>query len=208
MRTRAERHIEEMGGVTLRIIAGKFKAKKLVSPKTEKTRPTLDRVKEALFSILEPYMKEASVLDLFSGTGNLGLESISRGAKFAWMNDKEKLGVSTIISNTKLTKSEKCVKITNKDYIKCLHQILNENILFDVIFLDPPYDSDLGINSLKIISESKNKYLKKDGIIIYETDKNFLSKIDGKVSLDEFQNLKCIDTRTYSNVVLKLYNWR
>ena len=131
----------------MRIIAGKFKAKRLVSPKTEKTRPTLDRVKEALFSILEPYMREAEVLDLFSGTGNLGLESISRGAKFAWMNDKEKLGISTIISNTKLTKAEKYVKITNKDYIKCLNQILKENMQFDVIFLDPPYDSNLGINS-------------------------------------------------------------
>ncbi len=192
----------------MRIIAGKFKAKRLVSPKTEKTRPTLDRVKEALFSILEPYMKEAEVLDLFSGTGNLGLESISRGAKFAWMNDKEKLGISTIISNTKLTKAEKYVKITNKDYIKCLNQILKENMQFDVIFLDPPYDSNLGINSLQTISESGDKYLKKDGIIVYETDKNFLSKIEGKVSLDEFKNLKCIDTRTYSNVVLKLYTWR
>jgi len=75
----------------MRIIAGKFKAKRLVSPKTTKTRPTLDRVKEALFSILEPYMHNANVLDLFSGTGNLGLESISRGAKFAWLNDKEKV---------------------------------------------------------------------------------------------------------------------
>lgn len=192
----------------MRIIAGKFKAKRLVSPKTEKTRPTLDRVKEALFSILEPYIKEANVLDLFSGTGNLGLESISRGASFAWLNDKERLSISTIISNAKLTKAEKYVKITNKDYIKCLSQILKENIQFDIIFLDPPYDSNLGINSLKLISENKGKILKEDGIIVYETDKSFLSKIDGKISLDEFENLRCFDTRTYSNVVLKLYTWR
>lgn len=192
----------------MRIIAGKFKAKRLVSPKTDKTRPTLDRVKEALFSILETYIKEANVLDLFSGTGNLGLESISRGASFAWLNDKERLSISTIISNAKLTKAEKYVKITNKDYIKCLSQILKENIQFDIIFLDPPYDSNLGINSLKLISENKGKILKEDGIIVYETDKSFLSKIDGKISLDEFENLRCFDTRTYSNVVLKLYTWR
>lgn len=102
----------------MRIIAGKYKAKKLVSPRTNKTRPTLDRVKEALFSIINSYVKDANVLDLFSGTGNLGLESLSRGAKFAWMNDKEKLGVSTIISNTKLTKAEKYVKISSLTLLK------------------------------------------------------------------------------------------
>ena len=159
----------------MRIIAGKYKAKKLVSPRTNKTRPTLDRVKEALFSIINSYVKDANVLDLFSGTGNLGLESLSRGAKFAWMNDKEKLGVSTIISNTKLTKAEKYVKITNKDYVKCLNQIVKENIKFDIIFLDPPYDSNMGINSLNIISESKNKILSLDGVIVYETDETFSS---------------------------------
>ncbi len=195
----------------MRIIAGKFKAKKLNSPRTEKTRPTLDRVKEALFSIIDSYVLDASVLDLFSGTGNLGLEAVSRGAKFAWLNDKENIGVSTIISNTKLTGAEKYVKITNKDYVKCLNQIMKENILFDVIFLDPPYDSNLGVNTLKIISDNKDKILSKDGIIIYETDKNFLSKFNIKQKLsniDELENISCIDTRNYGNVILKLYKWR
>ena len=192
----------------MRIIAGKYKGKKLNSPKTDKTRPTLDRVKEALFSILIPYIDDANVLDLFSGTGNLGLESISRGAKFAWMNDKEKLGVCTIISNTKLTKAEKYVKITNKDYVKCLNQIIKEDIKFDIIFLDPPYDSKMGINSLKIISDNKNKILNEDGIIVYETDKSFMSKIDEQKELENFDNLQCFDTRNYGNVILKLYNWR
>lgn len=192
----------------MRIIAGKYKAKKLVSPRTNKTRPTLDRVKEALFSIINSYVKDANVLDLFSGTGNLGLESLSRGAKFAWMNDKEKLGVSTIISNTKLTKAEKYVKITNKDYVKCLNQIVKENIKFDIIFLDPPYDSNMGINSLNIISESKNKILSLDGVIVYETDKTFLSEIKDEQILENFENLVCIDTRNYGNIILKLYKWR
>ena len=70
----------------MRIIAGKFKAKRINSPKTEMTRPTLDRVKEALFSMLMPYIQDAIVLDLFSGTGNLGIEALSRGAKFAYPN--------------------------------------------------------------------------------------------------------------------------
>lgn len=194
----------------MRIIAGKYKAKRLNSPKTELTRPTLDRVKEALFSIIEPYVEQAYVLDLFSGTGNLGLESISRGAKFAWLNDDKNITISTIISNVELTKSQNYVKITKKDYNKCLNQIVNQNILFDIIFLDPPYDTMLGINSLKFISDNKGKVLNNDGIIIYETDKNFIQKtsMKNKDIFDSFENLSCIDSKTYSNVVLKLYKWR
>lgn len=193
----------------MRIIAGKFKAKRINSPKTEMTRPTLDRVKEALFSIIGGYIDGANVLDLFSGTGNLGLESISRGAKFALLNDDKNIAISTIISNVQLTNTQNCVKISKKDYTKCLNQIIKENMVFDVIFIDPPYDSDLGINSLKIISDSKDKILAKDGIIIYETDKNFITKCNKKDPnvLDDFENLECVDERTYSNVVLKIYKW-
>ena len=195
----------------MRIIAGRAKAKKLISPKTDKTRPTLDRVKEALFSIIDGYLKDAIVLDLFGGTGNLALEAISRGAKFAWINDKESLSISTILSNAKLTNSLECVKITKKDYAKCLGQIARENMLFDIIFLDPPYDSMLGVETLTKISESENQVLKKDGIIIYETDKNFLLKLEKSNKaeiLNSFKNLQCIDERAYGNVVLKMYKWR
>lgn len=195
----------------MRIIAGKNKAKKLVSPKTEKTRPTLDRVKEALFSIINDYIEGANVLDLFGGTGNLALEAISRGAKFAWINDREKLSITTIVQNVNLTNSQQCVKITRKDYIKCLSQIENESMLFDIIFLDPPYDSNYGIDVLDKISESKDKILNKNGIIIYETDKNFLLKLKNSNRaeiLNSFKNLQCIDTRAYGNVVLKMYKWR
>ena len=193
----------------MRIIAGKYKAKVINSPKTEKTRPTLDRVKEAMFSILIPYTLDANVLDLFSGTGNLGLESISRGAKFAWLNDRSNIAISTIISNVELTNAKTCVKITKKDYIKCLRQIQNQNMYFDIIFLDPPYDSKFAIETLKYISENKN-ILAKDGIIVYETDKNYMTKLEKKgIKLaDEFSNLECIDNRNYGNVVLKFFKWR
>lgn len=194
----------------MRIIAGNLKAKRIEGPKTEKTRPTLDRVKEALFSILTSKVYDSYVLDLFSGTGNLAIESLSRGAKFAWLNDHQNVCISTILNNIKLTNLENCVKITKKDYTKCLNQIVNEDYTFDIIFLDPPYDSSLGIDTLNFISNSKNKVLKKDGIIVYETDKAFLKKIQMKNSniLDEFENLECFDTRQYGTVVIKLYKWR
>lgn len=195
----------------MRIIAGRAKAKRLISPKTEKTRPTLDRVKEALFSIINNYIDDANVLDLFGGTGNLAIEAISRGAKFAWINDKESLSISTILSNVKLTNTMEYVKITKKDYTKCLNQIAKENMLFDVIFLDPPYESNYGIDTLEKISESENQFLKDDGIIIYETDRNFLLKLEKNNKaeiLNSFKNLQCIDERAYGNVVLKMYKWR
>lgn len=192
----------------MRIIAGNLKAKRINGPKTEKTRPTLDRVKESLFSILGSKIKEAYVLDLFSGTGNLGIESISRGAKFAWLNDKEISSISTIISNIKLTKLEDYVKITKKDYTKCLVQIQNEKICFDVIFLDPPYESKLAIDTLKYISSTNpGEILRKDGVIVYETDKNFIKSNNCSI-FDNFENLECFDKRNYGNVVLMLYKWR
>ena len=195
----------------MRVISGKARGTILHSIDDIKTRPTLDRVKEALFSIIDGYIKDSEVLDLFGGTGNLALEAISRGAKFAWINDKESLSISTILSNAKLTNSLECVKITKKDYAKCLSQISKEEMLFDVIFLDPPYDSNLGIDTLEKISESENQFLKKDGIIIYETDKNFLLKLEKNNKaeiLNSFKNLQCIDERAYGNVVLKMYKWR
>ncbi len=194
----------------MRIIAGRNKAKVLNSPKTDKTRPTLDRVKEALFSIVDSYILDSNVLDLFSGTGNLGLEAISRGAKFAWLNDDKNIAISTIISNALLTNSQNYVKITKKDYMKCLAQIQKEDITFDIIFLDPPYDSNLGINTLKYISDSNSNILTKDGIIIYETDKSFINKIsktNEKIFYD-FNSLELVDKRTYGNVVLFMYKWR
>ena len=193
----------------MRIISGNLRAKKINSPKTDKTRPTLDRVKEAMFSIINPYIQDSNVLDLFSGTGNLGLEAISRGAKFVLLNDDKNIAISTIISNVELTNTRNYVKITMKDYRKCLNQIQKEERLFDIIFLDPPYDSDLAINSLKFISDTNDKILSKDGIIVYETDKNFVAKCNKKSEgmLLKIGNLVCYDTRTYSNVVLMFYKW-
>ena len=118
----------------MRIIAGKFRGRKLESFDIESTRPTLDRIKEPLFSILMPYMEGARVLDLFSGTGNLALEAISRGASFAWLNDINRQALKVIIGNVRLTGCENCVKITGKEYEKCLKQIHAQGHKFDIIF--------------------------------------------------------------------------
>ena len=180
----------------MRIIAGKWKSKRLNSPKTTKTRPTLDRVKEALFSMLMPYLQDAVVLDLFSGTGNLGIEALSRGAKFVYFNDCNNDAVKVIYSNVQLTNYENYAKITKKDYEKCLGSLNDENIIFDIIFLDPPYESKVERKCLSLISNSN--IIDKDTIIILESDKEkeFDESIDG---------LCLVDKRTYGRVMLRMY---
>ena len=180
----------------MRIIAGKYRGRKLQEFNVETTRPTLDRIKEPLFSILMPYMEDARVLDLFSGTGNLGIEAVSRGAKFCWLNDINKSALKVIISNVRLTGCENCVKITGKEYEKCLKQIHNEGEKFDVIFLDPPYNANYEVKVLNLIVEYD--ILDKGGIIILESDKR--KQID-----ENIPGLKLKDERTYGRVIIRFY---
>lgn len=180
----------------MRIIAGKFKGRKLVEFEVDSTRPTLDRIKEPMFSILMPYLSDAKVLDLFSGTGNLALEAISRGASFAWLNDMNKRALKVISSNVRLTQCEKCVRITGKDYEKCLKQLHEEGMVFDVIFLDPPYECKYEEKMLKLIADYG--ILDDSGVIVLESDKR-------KDVEENIQGLKLKDKRTYGRVVIRLY---
>lgn len=180
----------------MRIIAGKFRGRKLLEFENESTRPTLDRVKEPLFSILTPYIKDSCVLDLFSGTGNLAIEAISRGASFAWLNDINMRALKVIYGNVRLTGIENYVKITKKEYEKCLKQVSKENMKFDIIFLDPPYACDYEKNVLKKIVEYD--LLKSNGIIVLESDKR--KEIDCSIP-----GLNLKDERTYGRVIIRFY---
>lgn len=152
----------------MRIIAGKYKAKRLNSPKTDKTRPTLDRVKEALFSKINFELQDSVVLDLFAGSGALALESISRGAKEAVLCDSSREAIKIIKQNIEKTKTNEKTLILNLDYKKALEDLKNKDIKFDIVFLDPPYQTDFAEEAVKIIIE--NKLLNEDAIIILETD--------------------------------------
>lgn len=180
----------------MRIIAGKYRGRKLLEFENESTRPTLDRVKEPLFSILTPYLKDAKVLDLFSGTGNLAIEAVSRGASFAWLNDINIRALKVIYGNVRLTCLENCVKITRKEYEKCLKQISKENMKFDVIFLDPPYASNYEYDVLEKIKEYN--ILEQGGIIVLESDKR--KELDFNIP-----GLNLKDERTYGRVIIRFY---
>ena len=177
----------------MRVISGKARGKKLNSLQGLETRPTLDRVKEAVFNIIQFNLKDSNVLDLFSGSGALGIEALSRGAKKAFFCDNSKKAIEVIKSNIQATKLIDESRIINKDYIDAIDQLKIDDEKFDIIFLDPPYKSDYAIKAIKNILE--NKLLAEDGIIIVETDdKNKITEIERNKEIEVY------DTRKYGIV--------
>lgn len=152
----------------MRIISGSARGTKLVTLLGESTRPTLDRVKEPLFSIIQNEIVDSTVLDLFSGSGALGIESLSRGAKTAVFCDKNREAIEIISKNIEKTRLKESSIVINNDYIKCLEILKSENMKFDLIFLDPPYKTNFAIDALKRILELD--LLAQNGIVIIETD--------------------------------------
>ena len=178
----------------MRIIAGKNKGTKLNTLEgNDVTRPTLDRVKESLFSILYPYLEESVVLDLFAGSGALALEALSRGAKYAVLCDKSYKAIKVIKENVSKTKQEENIEIINKDFETAIKSLSEKNKKFDIIFLDPPYKTNYIQKSVDLIIEKQ--LLNEDGIIIAETD-----ELDKVLRQIENEKINIYDIRKYGRV--------
>ena len=147
----------------MRVITGKARGVQLKTPDGMTTRPTTDRVKEALFSIIQFEVPTARVLDLFGGTGQLGIEALSRGAKNAVFVDAGEPACRLIRENLKKTKLESDAKVVRADYLDYLKRCKDR---FDIIFLDPPYAEVFLENALKCIAEID--ILESGGIIVAE----------------------------------------
>ena len=147
----------------MRVITGKARGVQLKTPDGQLTRPTSDRVKEALFSIIQFEIPGAAVLDLFGGTGQLGIEALSRGAKSAVFVDAREDACKLIRENLKRTRLEQDGKVVRADYMEYLNRCREK---FDIILLDPPYAEVFLENSLKRITEID--ILQSGGIIIAE----------------------------------------
>ena len=148
----------------MRVVAGKYKGKNLASPKTDDVRPTTTRIKETLFNVLQGYVQGSTVLDLFAGSGSLGIEAISRGAKRVDFADKSRDSIALVKQNLKGI--EGCYTVQNADFLAALRSANASGVKYDVIFLDPPYASSLGEAAIAKIIELD--LLKKDGIIVFE----------------------------------------
>ena len=182
----------------MRIISGIARGTKLYTLEREKTRPTLDRVKEPLFSIIQNRIKNSVVLDLFSGSGALALESLSRGAKKAILCDNSHKAIEIIKKNIIKTHFEKQTQVICKDYKKCLENI-NEKL--DLIFIDPPYEENIAVDAVNFIINKD--LLSKNGLIILETD-NEERELEQIKSLKN--NIKICDLRSYGRVKLIFLN--
>ncbi|MCI8352477.1 MAG: 16S rRNA (guanine(966)-N(2))-methyltransferase RsmD [Clostridia bacterium] len=181
----------------MRVISGTARGTNLETLEGNNTRPTLDRVKEALFNIIQCDIVDAKVLDLFAGSGALGIEALSRGAKTCIMCDKSYEAIQIINKNIKKTHLEGKAKVIKNDYKKALELLQGQK--FDVIFIDPPYALDIAVNSIKAIIEFN--LLADDGIIILETDNE-------KRELENLNkvNVNVYDLRKYGRVNLIFLN--
>ena len=147
----------------MRVITGKARGVALKTPDGMLTRPTADRVKEALFSILNFDIPGAGVLDLFGGTGQLGIEALSRGARHAVFVDAREDACELIRENLRRTKLEGEGRVVRSDYLDYLNRCPDQ---YNIIFLDPPYGEDFLETALKRITEID--ILQSDGIIVTE----------------------------------------
>ncbi len=148
----------------MRIISGKYKGRVLKGYTLKGTRPTMDRVKESLFASIQDYLDNSVCLDLFAGSGNLGIEALSMGAREVVFVDKEYMACKTIKSNLDMLDNNLNTTILTMDYLKAIERLYPKK--FDIIFLDPPYKTDYIEKSLKKISELNIL----NGIVVLESD--------------------------------------
>ena len=152
----------------MRVISGKYKGKNLIGFDIDGTRPTMDRVKESLFGMIQNKIKNSIVLDLFAGSGSLGIEAISNGSIEVYFIDNNIELINIMKKNTQGMMDK--IHIMKSDYKSALELFKNSNIKFDIIFLDPPYKLNLINDCLNLII--KYNLLNKEGNIIceYETE--------------------------------------
>ena len=183
----------------MRVIAGKARRINLCSLPGLETRPTQDRTKETLFNVLNPYIADCNFLDLFSGSGAIGIEALSRGAKNAVFVEKNPSAISCIQKNLKSTKLEQDVKVYTMDAISCIKRLEMENQVFDVVFMDPPYNHEFEKEILFALHDSK--IIHEDTLIVVEASNE--TKFDYVDKL-KFEIMKVKQYKTNQHVFLKV----
>ena len=132
----------------MRVIAGAFKGRRLVTPRGPATRPTADQVRIALMDTLMPYLPGARVLDLFAGAGGVGLEALSRGAAQATFVERDAPAVAALEANIRTLGVEAATRVLRLDVARALGRLAAEGQRFEIVFLDPPYDTELAGEAL------------------------------------------------------------
>lgn len=185
--------------INMRIISGKARGTKLYTLDGTATRPTIDRVKESLFNIIQNDIEDSTVLDLFSGSGAIGLEFLSRGAKRAVLCDSSKDAIKIIKQNVQKTHFEEKVEVYNMEFTKLVERLQNQK--FDIIYIDPPYATDFIKISLEKIIEYE--LVNENTKIIVETDDE--TRILNQI---EKMDVEITDKRKYGRATIIFLKYR
>lgn len=181
----------------MRVISGKYKRLELKGFDIEGIRPTMDKVKESIFGMIQDKVRDSICLDLFSGTGSLGIEALSNGAEYVYFVDKMKESIDITKYNLDRIKDNNYT-IVNDNYTSSLKKFNDNGIKFDIIFIDQPY----GRIKIKEVIDNILKYdiLNKDGILVCEYEKEELE--------ENYNNLELIKYRKYGRVFINIYKSR
>ena len=179
----------------LNVIAGTAGGLKLKTTDSDKTKPTLGRVKEAMFSMIADYLPGATVLDLFAGSGSLGIEALSHGAEKCFFNDSNKSCCKITEQNLAFTKLISKATVSQYEFGMALDVYRKQKVVFDVVFLDPPYGMDY--YSEVITGLQKRGLLRPNAIIIAEHT--------AERPLPEMRGLDIIKNKKYGTVAITVY---
>ena len=178
----------------MRIIAGEFRGRRLKSPDNYDIRPTSDKVKEAVFSMITPYISEDSVvMDVFAGTGNMGLEALSRGAGKAYFSDMSKDALRLVRENVRLCRAEDRCVLLSGDFRGNIARVPEK---VDFFFVDPPYADGYILPAIDAITDAGK--LASDGMIICEHDKH-------DVLPEEYEGYVAVKDRRYGKTGITIY---
>jgi 16S rRNA (guanine966-N2)-methyltransferase len=181
----------------LRIISGEFRGRKLEKLEGMDIRPTTDRVKESLFNMLGARLFDCAFLDLFAGTGGIGIEAYSRGASKIVFIDESSKSIKVLKSNLEMLMLLDKVEVYNTDYINAINKLALDNRKFDIIFIDPPYLKGFAQNALIHIND--NNLINENGIIVIEHD------IQDKMP-ESVGNLNLQRQKKYGNTMLSFFS--
>lgn len=179
----------------MRIISGQLRGRRLVTPRNDNVRPTTDKVKEALFNMIAPDVEGSVVIDLFSGTGNLGLEAISRGAKRVYFVDKSRESYRLIKENIAICKAEEQSIVMVSDYLIALDGIKEK---VDIVLLDPPYKAGFLTNCFEKLLEME--ILQQESLVVAEHGLE-------EALPEQISYLTKVKEKRYGQVVISIYQF-
>ncbi|MEE9543657.1 MAG: 16S rRNA (guanine(966)-N(2))-methyltransferase RsmD [Thermodesulfobacteriota bacterium] len=186
----------------MRVVGGELKGRKLKTFKGSAIRPTTDKVREAVFNILSPLLPVTRALDLYAGTGAMGIEALSRGVKELFFVDTSPRAVSVIKDNLETLGLDSKTRVYKKDVKSAINSFSENGVLFDLIFIDPPYEAGLLMGTLGLIAgkNDSDSILNPGGVIVTESSKR--DPID-KESVPK--SLELIDSRRYGDNQINIF---